>query len=395
MKSHDEFAIAPLADVQQAFGAGGRAERLPSGEGRAFRIGRLVLKPTPEPREAEWIGNVLEDVTEKAHQIYNTGVVNTFRSQNAAQGPVSRARNSFVPVRRMHADEVDTDASLVRRLLGAQFPQWAELPIMRVESAGTDNAIYRLGDDMSVRLPRIEWATEQIPKEQHWLPPLAAHLPVAIPVPLAQGEPAEGYPWTWAVYRWLDGENALLEDLADPIAAATALAQFVTALQRVDTTGAPLATELPRLRGAPLPSRDQETRAAIAELEGMYDVDAMTTVWERALAAPPWDRPPVWFHGDLLPGNLLFDHGVLCAVIDFSGLGAGDPACDLMSAWALFSGESRAAFRAALDLDDATWIRARGHAVSQAAQFIPYYLDTNPMGVERARHSLEAALADE
>ncbi len=303
-----------------------------------------------------------------------------------------------MPVHRMHADEVDTDASLVRRLVAAQFPQWADLPIGRVESAGTDNAIYRLGDDRLVRLPRIEWATGQIPKEQRWLPKLAPQLPVATPVLLARGEPAEGYPWTWAIYRWLDGENALLEGIADPIAAATALAGFVTALQQIETTGAPLAAERPWLRGAHLATRDQPTRAAIAQLDGMfdglYDIDAITRIWDAALAAPEWDRAPVWFHGDLLPGNLLFEQGELRAVIDFSGLGAGDPACDLMSAWALFAGESRDAFRAALGLDDATWVRARGHALSQAAQFIPYYLDTNPMGVERARHSLEAVLAD-
>ena len=298
----------------------------------------------------------------------------------------------------MHADEVDTDASLVRRLLVAQFPRWADLPIERVESAGTDNAIYRLGDDISVRLPRIEWAKEQIDKERHWLSKLAPHLPLTIPLPLEQGEPAEGYPWTWAVYRWLDGENVLLEAIADPIEAARTLARFITALEHVDTTGAPLASELPSLHGAPLPPRDRPTRDAIAQLDGMYDgmydVDAMTSVWEEALNAPAWDRAPVWFHGDLLPGNLLFDQGHLRSVIDFSGLGAGDPAPDLMSAWALFTGESRAAFRTALGVDDATWTRARGHTLSQAAQFIPYYADTNPMGVERARSSLEAALAD-
>lgn len=295
----------------------------------------------------------------------------------------------------MHADEVDTDASLVRRLLAAQFPQWADLPLERVESAGTDNAIYRLGTDMSVRLPRIAWATGQVDKERHWLPKLAPLLPLAIPVPLATGSPAEAYPWHWAVHRWIDGENILLDDIADPLETATTLAQFVKALQDIDISGAPLAADQPRLRGAPLAPRDRSTRDAIAKLDGMYDIDAVTTAWEAALRVPEWDREPVWFHGDVLPGNLLFERGRLRAIIDFSGLGAGDPACDLMIAWALFSGESRDAFRAAMRVDDATWARGRGHALSQAAQFIPYYLHTNPVGVERARHSLEAVLADD
>ncbi len=295
----------------------------------------------------------------------------------------------------MHAEEVDTDASLVRRLLAAQFPQWAALPIERVESAGTDNAIYRLGAGMSVRLPRIAWATGQVAKERRWLPKLALGLPLAIPVPLATGSPAEGYPWHWAVYRWIDGENLLLDDIADPLETATTLAQFIKALQRIDTSGAPLAADLPRLRGAPLAPRDRSTRDAIAKLDGMYDIDAVTTAWEAARRVPEWNREPVWLHGDVLPGNLLFERGRLRAVIDFSGLGAGDPACDLMVAWALFSGESRDAFRAAMGVDDATWARGRGHALFQAAQFIPYYLDTNPVGVERARHSLEAVLADD
>ena len=108
----------------------------------------------------------------------------------------------------MHVDEVDVDISLVGRLLAAQFPQWAYLPIVPFHSAGTDNAIYRLGDDMAVRLPRIHWATGQVDKEHQWLPRLAPHLPLAIPVPLAKGTPGAGYPWHWSVYQWLEGENA-------------------------------------------------------------------------------------------------------------------------------------------------------------------------------------------
>ena len=285
---------------------------------------------------------------------------------------------------KMHADEVDTDVSLVGRLLAAQFPHWADLPIEPVDSAGTDNAIYRVGDDMAVRLPRIRSATGQPGKEHEWLPRLAPHLPLAVPVPLAQGKPAEGYPGHWSVVPWLEGETATVERISDLGRAASDLARFVAALQRIDPADGPTAH-----RGAPLAARDASTREAIEALRGVIDVDAATAAWEAALAAPAWDGPPVWVHSDLLPGNLLVEHGRLSAVIDFGCLGVGDPACDSMIAWSLFSGESRDAFRAALSVDDATWARARGHALSQALIFIPYYVETNPVGVAVARHTLD------
>jgi aminoglycoside phosphotransferase (APT) family kinase protein len=294
---------------------------------------------------------------------------------------------------RMHADEVPTDVGLVRRLLAAQFPQWADLPITPVPSAGTDNAIYRLGEDKAVRLPRIHWATGQIAKERTWLPRLAPHLPLELPIQLAAGTPDAGYPYQWGVYRWLAGENAADAPIVSLEETAVALARFITSLQRLDPTGGPAAVEH-RLRGVPLHLRDEGTRAAIVAMGAMIDTDAALRVWDDALRAPEWDRPPVWFHGDLLPGNLLMAEGRLSAVIDWSGLGVGDPACDLMCAWALFSGQSRQTFRDALAVDDATWARARGQALSQAVIFIPYYLHTNPVGVTCAQQMLREVLAD-
>jgi aminoglycoside phosphotransferase (APT) family kinase protein len=293
----------------------------------------------------------------------------------------------------MHAGEVNTDAALARRLLVAQCPQWADLPITPVPSAGTDNTLYRLGDDLAVRLPRIYWAEGQADKEREWLPRLAPLLPLRVPAPLFRGEPGAGYPYPWAVYRWLDGANAAQAPPADTTRAAVELAQFLIALQSIDTTGGPPATEY-GLRGAPLAGRNAATRQAIAALEGVIDADAATAVWDAALRAGDWDRPPVWFHGDLLPGNLLVSRGGLSAVIDWGGLGVGDPACDLVIAWALFSGASREAFRAALGVDEATWARGRGHALSQAAIFIPYYRQTNPVGVAYHRRTLDAVLAE-
>jgi aminoglycoside phosphotransferase (APT) family kinase protein len=298
-----------------------------------------------------------------------------------------------MPAQKMHDDEVHTDAALVRRLLEGQFPQWARLPIRPVPSSGTDNALYRLGEDRVVRMPRIHWATGQIEKERRWLPVLAPQLPLAIPQPLVTGVPAEGYPWEWSVYRWLEGEFATVARLADPCQAAMDLAHFINCLQEIDTTGGPPAADH-NIRGLPLAHRDADTRRAIADMGDMYDVGVLTAAWEVALQAPNWDRPPVWLHGDMLGGNLLVSVGQLSAVIDFAGLAVGDPACDLMIAWRLFEGESRQVFRQTLGVDNATWARGRGHALSQALIFIPYYLNTNPMGVDRARRAVEAVLAD-
>jgi aminoglycoside phosphotransferase (APT) family kinase protein len=289
----------------------------------------------------------------------------------------------------MHVDEIDTDASLVRLLLAAQFPQWADLPIEPVASSGTDNALYRLGDDLAVRLPRIRWATGQVEKDREWLPKLAPLLPVAIPVPLAKGEPAEGYPWHWGVYRWLSGDNPVVDRLTDAGARATELAQFVAALRAIDPTGGPQAR-----RGVPLAERDPPTRTAIDDLQGMIDTAAATAAWEVALGAPAWPGPPVWIHGDLSPGNLLCAEGRLSAVIDFATLGVGDPACDLIVAWNLLPAETRSIFREALRVDDATWERGRGWALSIALIQLPYYHRTNPVLAGSARHTIAQILAE-
>ncbi|HVV22552.1 MAG TPA: aminoglycoside phosphotransferase family protein [Pseudonocardiaceae bacterium] len=290
----------------------------------------------------------------------------------------------------MHADEVDVPAPLVRALLADQFPDWAALPLARVPSAGTDNALFRLGTDMAVRLPRIGWAVGQTEKDLTWLPRLAPRLPLAVPEPIGVGEPAAGYPWSWGVYRWLPGSEARLSRLADPVATARELADFLHALRSVDATGGPAGTS----RGGPLSVRDKGTRECIAAVADEIDVDAVTAVWDEAVAAPPWDGPPVWLHGDLTPGNLLVSGGKLSAVIDFACLGTGDPAPDLQVAWNLFAGESRAAFRAAVDADPAMWARARGFALSVALNQLPYYRDTNPALVALSRHVIGEVVTD-
>jgi aminoglycoside phosphotransferase (APT) family kinase protein len=294
----------------------------------------------------------------------------------------------------MHVDEVDTDASLVGRLLAAQFPRWAHLPIEPVQSAGTDNTLYRLGSEMVVRLPRIHWATGQVDKEHRWLPRLAPLLPLAIPIPLAKGRPGEGYPWRWSVYRWLEGEEVTIDRIADQRQAAEDLARFISGLQRIDASGGPLPGTHNSRRGEPLAGRDARTRENIAALQGKLDILAVTAVWDEAVRAPKWHGLPVWLHGDLRPGNLLAVQGQLSAVIDFGCMGVGDPACDVSAAWVFLNAETRDTFRSVLSPDDATWERGRGWALWFGLTALPYYQTTNPVLAGIARRAIDEALAD-
>jgi aminoglycoside phosphotransferase (APT) family kinase protein len=295
-----------------------------------------------------------------------------------------------VPVPRMHDDEVRVDDALVRRLLAEQLPRLADRPLARIEAWGTDHAIFRLGDDLSVRLPKIGWAAAQGEKESRWLPLLAPHVPVEVPVPLAVGEPAHGYPFRWYVSPWLHGANP--DRGADLCRLAREVAAFVEALERVDATGAPG----PRVgqRGGDLAGADESTRARAEQLRGETDVDGLLAVWDAGLHAPAWDAPPVWVHGDLTDGNLLVRDGRLAGVIDWGGLIVGDPAVELMVAWSFFDAAGRAAYRDALGrVDDATWLRGRAWAASAAINALPYYRDTNPVIVARSWWTVREVLA--
>lgn len=289
---------------------------------------------------------------------------------------------------RMHEDEVDIDGDLVRRLLTGQYPQWADLPIERVASTGTVNAIFRLGDDLAIRLPRTpRW--HDLEAEMCWLGNLAALLPIAIPEAVARGEPAEGYPWPWAVFRWIDGRPWTLDDITDPGVAASELAGFVRALQRVDPDAMPCLPEpIVSLR-----ANDASVRAAIAAAAGMVETERLLEAWAEVIEVPAWNGPPVLLHGDLLAGNVLVRDGQVCAVIDWGGVRFGDPARDLMAAWTLLTGDARRRFRAAVGFDDDTWARARGWALTRIAN-VAYYATTNPSFSADARTTITEALND-
>lgn len=290
---------------------------------------------------------------------------------------------------RMHDDEVEIDADLVRRLLTGQHPQWADLPIERVESTGTVNAIFRVGDDVAVRLPRTpRW--HDLDAELCWLGSLAGLLPISIPEAVARGEPSDGYRWPWAVVRWIDGQSWTLADIADPCAAASEVAGFLRTLQRLD----PDATRcLPPEPVASLRANDASVRASITAAAEMVETERLLTAWAESIEVPDWSGPPVLLHGDLLAGNVLVRDGRVCAVIDWGGVRCGDPARDLMAAWTLFTGDARRHFRAAMGFDDDTWARARGWALTRIAN-VAYYAVTNPSFSADARVTITEALND-
>lgn len=298
-----------------------------------------------------------------------------------------------VLVPRMHEDEVEVDEALVRRLLESQLPGLADLPLTRIEAWGTSHVIFRLGSHLSVRLPKIGWAARQGEKERRWLPALAPHLAVEVPVPVALGEPAAGYPLPWYVAPWLEGESPAAPGSIDRCRLALELAAFVRALQRIDATGAPQPAR--GKRGGSLAGADAVTRRRAEDLRDEVDVDALLAVWGAGVRAPAWKGPHVWVHGDLMDGNLLVCDGHLSGVIDWGGLIAGDPAAELMVAWSFFDADSRAVYRDALGfVDDDLWLRGRAWAASAAILALPYYRDTNPDIVARSWRAVREVLAD-
>jgi len=288
---------------------------------------------------------------------------------------------------------VEIDADLVARLIGSQFPQWSSLPIIPAEPNGWDNRTFRLGSDLLVRLPSAQSYAAQVPKEHRWLPFLAPQLPLQIPVPVAMGEPAKGYPWNWSVYRWLDGVPASTTEIDDLAEFARTLAHFLAALQRIDTRGGPPPGPHNFFRGGPLETYDAETRNVITAVHDLIDVELATAVWEAGLAAV-WNSPPVWVHGDVAATNLLVRDGRLAAVIDFGSSGVGDPACDLTVAWTFLSGESREAFHAVLPLDDGTWARGRGWALWKALITYAGNLETDVPVAAEVRRVIDVVLAE-
>ncbi|MEW2623925.1 aminoglycoside phosphotransferase family protein [Streptomyces sp. NPDC048106] len=270
----------------------------------------------------------------------------------------------------MAPTDTEITAELVRGLLRAQHPDLAERPL-RLGARGWDNQLWRLGDDLAVRLP---WATRTadalLLKEHTWLPVLAPLLPLPVPVPQRLGAPSQGFPRPWLVTTWVPGTPADLAPVTCGPEAADALAAFLTTLHRPAPGDAPAGRD----RGGPLAELAGQFEGGLASatelglLPEAETVRVIRSIWADAVAAPPWPGPAVWLHGDLHPANVLTADGTFCGVIDFGDLCAGDPACDLAAAWTLLPDGALDRFHAAYSPapDPATLRRARGWAVFRA-----------------------------
>lgn len=296
--------------------------------------------------------------------------------------------------RRLHAGEIDISTGLAARLIAGQFPQWAGLPIRPVTSAGTECVLYRLGDDLVIRLPRRPGERLDTLLTQGVLARLAPFLPVPVPALIAEGRPTAEYPASWGVLRWLEGDTPVEGQLTAPGPLATDLAEFLQALWRVDLSKVNLADGPAAYRGGPLTDQHEFTLAAIEQAHGLIDTDAARSIWDHAAQLPAWDGPDTWIHADMMPGNVLTGDGRLAAVIDFAAAGLGDPSLDLIVAWMLLPGHVRPAFRRAIGVDDATWLRGRARALSMALGHLSYYQDTNPVMADNARYTIREVFAD-
>ena len=298
----------------------------------------------------------------------------------------------------MYDNEIALTEKDVRLLLQHQFPQFADLTLSYIQESGTENALYRLGDEYIVRLPRFvsdidafEKNEKTLAKELQYLPYLAKHLSFAISRPLFKGAPSKDYPFSWTISKWNEGHNPPFEQADEYAEFAKDIAQFVNELHAVPVEDGPYSR-----RGVTLSLLDKQTQEALSELNEDIDVPKARLLWEALRDIPYWEHAPVWIHGDLLPGNILINNNRLSAIIDFSDLGLGDPACDLVPAWCLFSANSRQIFKKHLvNVDKHTWLRGKGWALSIALILLPYYKTRSPMMATLARQMLKNIFSEE
>jgi aminoglycoside phosphotransferase (APT) family kinase protein len=289
----------------------------------------------------------------------------------------------------LHPDEIPVDAELVRALVSRSMPEYADAPVRRLATSGSTNALFRLGEEFIVRLPRQPGGSAAISKEATWLPVLGPRLPVSVPEVVAVFEPGGDYPERWSVVRWIDGEHPGVIDArapADPRREELAadLAAVLEALHGAQVpAGAVGNPGLQWYRGEPLATMDQVTRENIKRCRSLpdfgFDLGAAGRIWDEAMKLPgAADRAvPRWYHGDLAAENLLMRDGRLAAVLDFGALSVGDPTVDLVVAWEILDPPARELFRRQLGVDDATWLRGRAWALS-ITLMIWYYWTTMP-----------------
>lgn len=307
---------------------------------------------------------------------------------------------------RLHDDEVRIDVELVSRLIDAQYPAFSALPLRRLDVTGSTHVLFRLGDELLVRLPRQPGGGAGIDTQRRWAPEIGPYLPVAVPEIVTLGRPGCGYGERWCIVRWLEGEQATAVD-PDGVAAldrsvlATDLADVILALRAIDVPD--VAASDPTLRsyrGRSLVEIDEQTRRYVHECRSLVgldlDLDAALAVWSDALEVPGAhegvsDR---WYHGDLVAENLLLVDGRLAAVLDFDGLGVGDPTVDLHGAWELFDPPAREVFRARLGVAEAEWLRGRAWALAIGLGALAYYWETMPRRRSDRLTMVRSVLAD-
>lgn len=316
---------------------------------------------------------------ERVHSMYNDEI-------QGMSSIMTVSEKSMTPYK-LHADEFPLTVEIVTALIANQFPAWAQLPLHIMETQGTNNLVFTLGEDKIVRLPRMERAVPSLQKEAQWLPLLGPRLPIPIPKVIAASVPAENYPYPWLICECLSGTTIVPEHI-DMTQAATDLGKIILALHKIETDGAP-----PCRRGKPLSSLDEPVRDAMSLIQDIYELKKLTKIWNNFLKIPPWTGEPVWMHGDLHPGNLLMQDSRISAVVDFGLTGTGDPATDLMVAWTILSPEARSLFKSIIKPDAATWRRAQGRAFSFGLIGYSYYRKKDPAFASISQHALDAVIA--
>ena len=284
------------------------------------------------------------------------------------------------------ASDLVVDSSLVRALIQDQHPDLAHLVPLKV-AEGWDNAIFRLGAELAVRIPRRVATATLIEHEQRWLPQLSWRLPIPVPVPLRVGVPSPMFDWALSIVRWLPGKSLLRAVVQDPAAGGAALERFLCALHQ------PAPSDAPRnpCRGVPLEARTAAVRKHVDQLDGVVDRPAVLSLWDRALSATSWPGPPLWLHGDLHPGNLLVSDGHLSGVIDFGDLTSGDPATDLAVLWMLPQVMRWRVEASRSHEPEALMMRARGWALALGLAYLAHSRGDVAMAT-LGRSTIDAAL---
>ena len=290
--------------------------------------------------------------------------------------------------------ELKIDVTLARKLISKQFPEWASLNVTQVVPGGHDNKTFRLGADKLIRLPSAERYANKVQKEQYWLPILANKLKLDVPKPLAQGTPSDDYPWDWSIYEWIDGKTVYETKHNNKLLFAEDLANFLLSLHSIDTSNGPKGGENSFYRGCSPSYYNDQVLTALRLLNKRLNIKKATSIWQSALATD-WNKSPVWVHGDISVGNLLMKNGRLNAVIDFSGLCIGDPACDLAIAWTYLDASSRKVFKNQLNADTDLWLRGAAWALWKALIIEAGIVSSNEVELKQSNITLLELLASD